>query len=76
MTPQLCALWRECRVADIISVDNIVRMFSDFSALFGGDELQNEYELWGAGDRGSFAFIFDWIEKRITYLDGVFSYTG
>ncbi|MFT8719593.1 CotH kinase family protein [Acetobacter sp.] len=75
MTPQLCAFWRECREADIISVNNIVRMFSEFSALFGDTELQNEYELWGAGDRGSFAFIFDWVEKRIAYLDGIFSYT-
>ncbi|GBR03548.1 hypothetical protein AA21952_1088 [Acetobacter oeni LMG 21952] len=76
MQPQLTSRYRELRDAGVISTDHVLSLFRGFASAFGDDELMNDYQVWGFNDQASMAYVMDWVSRRITYLDGVFSYTA
>lgn len=68
--------YAQLRNSGVISIENIWKIICESTDIMNVQDVAQDVTLWGTNDQSSPAYIYNWIQGRIAWLDEQWGYTS
>ncbi|MBS1026065.1 CotH kinase family protein [Gluconobacter cerinus] len=74
--PEIRARYAVLRYRNVISQEAFVGLLDGFFKRIDPNSLKADSKLWGTNDQSSYAYMADWMSRRIAWLDAQWGYSA